>query len=43
MNSEEERVAKVGVFSIGLEAYWAQFPNLKDRLEGVPPTRGRAD
>lgn len=34
MNSEEERVAKVGVFSIGLEAYWAQFPNLKDRLEG---------
>jgi L-arabinose isomerase len=26
--------AKVGVFGIGLEAYWAQFPGLKERLEG---------
>lgn len=25
---------KVGVFSIGLEAYWPQFPGLRDRLEG---------
>src|SRR5918998_459331 len=26
--------AKVGVFGIGLEAYWAQFPGLRERLEG---------
>ncbi len=26
--------ATVGVFSIGLAAYWAQFPTLKDRLTG---------
>lgn len=26
--------AKAGVFGIGLEAYWAQFPGLKERLEG---------
>jgi L-arabinose isomerase len=26
--------AKVGVFGIGLEAYWAQFQGLKARLEG---------
>jgi len=26
--------AKVGVFGIGLEAYWAQFEGLKERLEG---------
>lgn len=25
--------AKVGVFGIGLEAYWTQFPGLKERLE----------
>lgn len=25
---------KIGVFSIGLEAYWPQFPGLRDRLEG---------
>ncbi len=33
-----ERVAtpkvKVGVFGIGLQAYWEQFPGLKERLEG---------
>src|ERR671921_1060269 len=27
-------MAKVGVFAIGLEAYWDQFPGLKERLEG---------
>ncbi|MGH2532972.1 MAG: L-arabinose isomerase family protein [Thermomicrobiales bacterium] len=26
--------AKVGVFSIGLAAYWSQFPGLRERLEG---------
>ncbi len=25
---------RVGVFGIGLEAYWSQFPGLKERLEG---------
>lgn len=25
---------RVGVFGVGLEAYWAQFPGLKERLEG---------
>ena len=25
---------KIGLFGIGLEAYWAQFEGLKDRLEG---------
>lgn len=25
---------RVGVFGIGLQAYWAQFPGLKERLEG---------
>ena len=29
-----ERRAKVGVFGIGLEAYWDQFGGLKERLEG---------
>ncbi len=26
--------ASVGIFGIGLHAYWAQFPGLKERLEG---------
>lgn len=26
--------AKVGLFAVGLAAYWPQFPGLKDRLEG---------
>ena len=26
--------AKIGVFGIGLAAYWPQFPGLKERLEG---------
>lgn len=34
MNSMNKPAAKVGVFGIGLEAYWAQFPELKERLEG---------
>ena len=34
MSSAEEKVAKVGVFGIGLEAYWPQFPGLKERLKG---------
>ncbi len=25
---------KIGLFGIGLEAYWAQFPGLEDRLKG---------
>ena len=29
-----ERRAKVGVFGVGLDAYWDQFPGLRDRLEG---------
>ncbi len=28
------RVLKIGLFGIGLEAYWAQFAGLKQRLEG---------
>lgn len=34
MNSGKERQAKVGVFGIGLAAYWPQFEGLKERLEG---------
>ena len=26
--------ARVGLFAIGLAAYWPQFPGLKERLEG---------
>ncbi len=29
-----ESAVGVGVFGIGLEAYWAQFPGLRERLEG---------
>ena len=28
------RPARIGLFAIGLEAYWSQFPGLKERLEG---------
>jgi L-arabinose isomerase len=34
MDSNGKPAAKVGVFGIGLEAYWAQFPGLRERLEG---------
>ena len=30
----EERRARVGVFGIGLEAYWEQFDGLEERLKG---------
>ncbi|MDP9173426.1 MAG: arabinose isomerase [Planctomycetota bacterium] len=28
------RITKVGLFGVGLDAYWPQFQGLKDRLEG---------
>ena len=28
---------KIGLFGIGLEAYWEQFEGLKERLEDVWP------
>lgn len=31
---------KVGLFSIGLEAYWEQFPGLRERLESANETIG---
>ena len=34
MNSKNKPAAKVGVYGIGLEAYWPQFHGLKERLEG---------
>jgi L-arabinose isomerase len=34
VNSKEGSTAKVGVFGIGLEAYWFQSDGLKERLEG---------
>lgn len=32
LSRRENLPAKVGLFSIGLEAYWAQFPGLKEQL-----------
>lgn len=29
-----EKTAKIGLFGIGLDTYWPQFPELKERLEG---------
>lgn len=29
-----KRTTKIGLFGIGLDAYWPQFPGLKQRLEG---------
>ncbi|HVF03026.1 MAG TPA: L-fucose/L-arabinose isomerase family protein [Rubrobacteraceae bacterium] len=34
MTGEREQRTKVGVFGIGLDAYWEQFDGLKERLEG---------
>jgi L-arabinose isomerase len=33
MNSSDDQL-KVGLFGIGLDTYWAQFPGLRDRLVG---------
>ena len=32
--SQTSRKTKIGVFGIGLAAYWPQFEGLKERLEG---------
>ncbi len=34
MGATRGSTAKVGVFGIGLEAYWSQFDGLRERLEG---------
>lgn len=34
MQTRKQRAPKVGLFGIGLEAYWPQFPGLEDRLKG---------
>lgn len=34
MPDESKVRGRIGVFGIGLHAYWAQFPGLKERLEG---------
>ena len=34
MNSPDDQL-KVGLFGIGLDTYWAQFPGLRDRLVGL--------
>ncbi len=31
--SPEHPAARIGLFGIGLESYWSQFPGLRDRLE----------
>ncbi len=32
--SSKDRTVKVGLFGIGLDTYWPQFPGLKQRLDG---------
>lgn len=34
MNEENFDVVRIGLFGIGLDAYWPQFEGLKERLEG---------
>jgi L-arabinose isomerase len=34
----ETNAVRVGLFGIGLETYWAQFPGLRERLEGYCET-----
>ncbi|MHB8648061.1 MAG: L-arabinose isomerase family protein, partial [Thermomicrobiales bacterium] len=34
MERKQRLAARVGVFGIGLAAYWPQFPGLRERLEG---------
>jgi L-arabinose isomerase len=38
VEAARERRAKVGVFGIGLEAYWEQFEGLEERLKGYQRT-----
>lgn len=33
MNERKTGAGRIGIFGIGLEAYWPQFPGLKERLE----------
>jgi len=33
-NRMKETTLKIGLFGIGLDTYWSQFPGLKDKLEG---------
>jgi len=43
MKSEPHQL-RIGLFGIGLEAYWPQFEGLKDRLEGyIQQVAGRFD
>src|SRR5512147_2934624 len=37
-NTQNTAKAKVGVFGIGLAAYWPQFDGLKEQLEGYQRT-----
>jgi L-arabinose isomerase len=37
-SSSAQPAHRVGLFSIGLDAYWPQFPGLKERLEGYNRT-----
>jgi len=41
MDVRTKHRAKVGLFGIGLAAYWPQFPGLKERLEGYLEDVGR--
>jgi L-arabinose isomerase len=34
MTTQNPHLLKIGVFGIGLEAYWSQFPGLDERLRG---------
>ncbi len=38
MMEKKETVTRIGLFGIGLDAYWPQFPGLKERLEGYLQT-----
>ena len=33
-NTAQDTRTRVGLFGVGLETYWPQFPGLKERLEG---------
>lgn len=34
MSSIDNKKTKIGIYGIGLDTYWGQFPGLKERLEG---------